>query len=181
VFVAECEKAVVELYGANPQNNPDYSRLHDLGLTPRAPGPHRFEVEGASEARKFLVDNGVSANRAQKVWDNIALHTWDINLFRDDTNRPMELGVLCDVLGVPDAGLDADDVVKVVRRYPRLKFKTAFNDTLNRELDAKQPYPHVFHICSTIAHNRAPLRMPDASTVFIRNLRDSCSPPLPNP
>lgn len=166
MFVAECEKAVVELYGANPQNNPDYSRLHDLGLTPWAPGPHRFEVEGASEARKFLVDNGVSANRAQKVWDNIALHTWDINLFRDDTNRPMELGVLCDVLGVPDAGLDADDVVKVVRRYPRLKFKTAFNDTLNRELDAKQPYPHVFHICSTIAHNRAPLRMPDASTVL---------------
>jgi hypothetical protein len=115
---------------------------------------------------KFLVDNGVSADRAQKVWDNIALHTWDINLFRDETSRMMELGVLYDVLGVPDASLDADDVVKVVRRYPRLKFKTAFNDTLNRELDAKQPYPHVFHICSTIAHNRAPLRMPDAPTVL---------------
>ncbi len=126
------------------------SVLHDLGLTPQ----------------KFLVGNGVPADRAQKVWDNIALHTWDINLFRDDTSRMMELGVLYDVLGVPDAGLDANDVVKLVRRYPRLKFKTAFNDTLNRELDAKQPYPHVFHICSTIAHNRAPLRMPDAPTVL---------------
>jgi hypothetical protein len=57
------------------------------------------------------VGNGVSADRAQKVWDNIALHTWDINLFRD-TSRMMELGVLYDVLGVPDAGLDADDVVR---------------------------------------------------------------------
>ena len=142
------------------------SVLHDLGLTPHAPGPHRFEIEGAGAARRFLVDNGVSADRAQKVWDNIALHTWDINLFRDDTSRMMELGVLYDVVGVPDAGLDADDVAKVVRRYPRLKFKTAFNDTLNRELDAKQPYPHVFHICSTIAHNRAPLTMPDAPTVL---------------
>ena len=27
VFVAECKKAVVELYGANPENNPDYSRV----------------------------------------------------------------------------------------------------------------------------------------------------------
>jgi hypothetical protein len=142
------------------------SVLHDLGLTPHAPGPHRFEIEGAGAARRFLVDNGVSADRAQKVWDNIALHTWDINLFRDDTSRMMELGVLYDVVGVPDAGLDADDVAKVVRRYPRLKFKTAFNDTLNRELDAKQPYPHVFHICSTIAHNRTPLRMPNAPTVL---------------
>jgi hypothetical protein len=142
------------------------SVLHDLGLTPQAPGPHRFEIEGASAARKFLVDNGVSADRAQKVWDNIALHTWDINLFRDDTSRMMELGVLYDVVGVPNTGLDADDVAKVVGRYPRLKFKTVFNDMLNRELDSKQPYHHFFHICTTIAHNRAPLTMPDAPTVL---------------
>lgn len=70
------------------------SVLHDLGLTPHAPGQHRFEIEGAAAARKFLVDNGASADRAQKLWDNIALHTWDMNLFRDDTSRMMELGVL---------------------------------------------------------------------------------------
>lgn len=142
------------------------SVLHDLGFTDYAPGPHRFEIEGAGAARKFLVDKGISPDRAQKVWDNIALHTWDINLFRDDTSRIMELGVLYDVVGVPDAGLDAGDVAEVVRRYPRLKFKTAFNDTLNRELEAKQPYPHFFHVCTTIAHNRAPLTMPDAPSVL---------------
>jgi hypothetical protein len=142
------------------------SVLHDLGLTPHAPGPHRFEIEGAGAARKFLVDNGVSLDRAQKVWDNIALHTWDINLFRDDTSRMMELGVLYDVIGVPDAGLDATDVAEVVRRYPRLKFKAGFNEALERELDAKQPYPHFFHICSTIAQNRTPLVMPTALDVL---------------
>src|SRR4029077_15755923 len=26
-FVAECKKAVVELYGVDPKNNPDYSRI----------------------------------------------------------------------------------------------------------------------------------------------------------
>ena len=35
------------------------SVLHDLGLTPQAPGPRRFEIEGAGAARKFLVDKGV--------------------------------------------------------------------------------------------------------------------------
>jgi len=29
------------------------SVLHDLGLTPQVPGPHRFEIEGASAARKI--------------------------------------------------------------------------------------------------------------------------------
>jgi hypothetical protein len=140
--------------------------LHDLGLTNHAPGPHRFEIEGAGAARKFLVEKGVSNDRAQKVWDNIALHTWDVNLFRDDTSRIMELGVLYDVVGVTDAGLDPADVTEVVRRYPRLNFKRGFNEILNRELDTKQPYQHFHHICATIAHNRAPLVMPDAPRVL---------------
>ena len=57
------------------------SVLHDLGLTPHAPGPHRFEIEGASAARRFLVDHRIANDRAQKVWDNIALHTWDLNTY----------------------------------------------------------------------------------------------------
>ena len=27
VFVAECKKAVVDLYGSDPKSNPDYSRI----------------------------------------------------------------------------------------------------------------------------------------------------------
>ena len=140
--------------------------LHDLGLTDLATGPHRFEIEGAGAARNFLVERGVSEDRAQKVWDNIALHTWDVNQFRGDTSRLMQLGLAYDVSGVSGAQLDPADVAEVVGRYPRLNFKRAFNEALNREVDVKQPYPHWFHICSRIAHNRYPLTIQDAPIVL---------------
>ena len=142
------------------------SVLHDLGLTSHALEPHRFEVEGATAARTFLMEQGVSPHRAQQVWDNIALHTWDVNLFRDDTSRLMQLGLAYDVSGVPGAELAPADVAEVVRRYPRLDFKRSFNELLNHELDSKQPYRHWFHICTRIAHNRAPLTVEDAPTVL---------------
>ena len=140
--------------------------LHDLGLTNHAAGPHRFEIEGAGAARTFLLAHGVPRERAQGVWDNIALHTWDINLFRDDTSRLMELGIIHDVVGVADARLDPADVAEVLRRHPRLQFKRAFNEALTRELDSKQPYPHFFHICSHIEQNRAPIPMPDVPAML---------------
>ena len=140
--------------------------LHDLGLTDHAHGSHRFEIEGACAARTFLVKRGVSEDRAQKVWDNIALHTWDMNHFRGDTSRLMQLGLAYDVAGVAGAQIDPADVAEVVRRYPRLNFKRAFSEMLNHELDGKQPYPHWFHICSRIAHNRSPLTIVDAPIVL---------------
>ncbi len=142
------------------------SVLHDLGLTDHAPGAHRFEIEGAGAARTFLVEKGVARERAQNVWDNIALHTWDINLFRDDTSRLMELGILYDVVGVAGAKLEAADVAEILRRYPRLNFKLAFNDVLTKELDSKQPYKHFFHICSHIELNRSAMSLPDAQTLL---------------
>ena len=141
------------------------SVFHDLGLTAHAPGPQRFEVEGAGAARKFLVDRGVSNDRAQKVWDNIALHTSDLNLFRDDTSRIVQLGIIHDVVGMPGAQLDAADVAELLRRYPRLGFTREFYKALENELDRKQPYPHVFHPCTRIAHNRSPLEVADLSAL----------------
>jgi hypothetical protein len=140
--------------------------LRDLGLTELASGPHRFEIEGAGAARKFLVEQGVPDDRAQKVWDDIALHTWDMNYLRGETSRLMQLGLAYDVVGVADARLDPADVAEVVRRYPRLKFKSGFNKLLNQEVDAKQPYRHFFHICTRIAHNRSPLAIADAPTIL---------------
>jgi hypothetical protein len=115
--------------------------LHDLGLTKHAPGPHRFEVEGASAARTFLTENGVCQERAQLVWDNIALHTWDLNAFRGDTSRLMQRGLAYDVSGVQGVQLDPDDVAEVLRRYPRLNFKRGFNALLNHEVDCSAPIP----------------------------------------
>jgi hypothetical protein len=138
------------------------SVFHDLGLTEHAPGPHRFEIEGATAARAFLVDRNYPIDGAQKVWDNIALHTWDINLFRDDTSRITQLGIAHDVVGIPDAErLDPDDVAELLRRYPRLNFSRAFHEALEHDLDSKQPYPHAFHPCTRIAHSRAPVEIVD--------------------
>lgn len=137
--------------------------LHDIGLTEHVVGTHRFEIEGAAVARTFLLDRGVSEDRAQRVWDNIALHTWDINEFRGDSSRIMQRGLAYDVSGLPDAALDPTDVAEVLRRYPRAKFKTAFHAILNEEIDRKQPYQHWFHICTRVDHNRSPLTIADAT------------------
>jgi hypothetical protein len=139
--------------------------FHDLGLTDHAPGPHRFEIEGAGAARTFLIGRSVPADRAQQVWDIIALHTWDINLFRNDTSRITQLGIIHDVVGVPNAGLDPADVAELLRRYPRLNFNRRFHEALEHDLDSKQPYPHAFHPCTRIAHNRSPLEIADVATL----------------
>ena len=131
--------------------------LHDLGLTASAQGLHRFEIDGASAARTFLVENGVAPERAQGVWDNIALHTWDINLFRGYTSRIIQLGITYDVVGVPNAPLDKADIAELLRRYPRLNFSKCFHTALEHDLDSKPTYEHVFHPCTRIAHNRSPL------------------------
>jgi hypothetical protein len=139
--------------------------FHDLGLTDHAHGPHRFEIESANAARSFLVKEGVPKGRAQNVWDDIALHCWDMNLFRGDTSRAVQFGITYDVVGFPGVELDPADVAEVLRRYPRLNFTQGFYALLEKDLDSKQPYPHAFHPCSRIAHNRAPLAIDDLSTL----------------
>jgi hypothetical protein len=141
--------------------------LHDLGFTEHGRGPARFEIEGAHAARRFLKEHGVADARAWQVWNTIALHTWDINLYREDEARLVEFGVLYDVIGLPGAKLDAGDVAEVVKRYPRLGFKRGFHDLLCEELANKQPYEHRLHICTCIAHHRlAPIAIPDGQDLL---------------
>jgi hypothetical protein len=144
--------------------------LHDLGFTEHGRGPHRFEIEGAHAARRFLKDRGVPDMRSWQVWSTIALHTWDINLCKEDEARLVQLGILYDVIGLP-AGLpapklDPADVAEIVKRYPRLGFKRGFYDLLCEELDTKQPYHHHNHICTCIAHNRSPVPLPDGQALL---------------
>ena len=140
--------------------------MHDLGFTEHGRGPHRFEIEGAHAARRFLEDRGVPDIRSWQVWSTIALQPWDINLCKEDEARLVELGILYDVVGLPDAKLDPVDVAEIVKRYPRLGFKRGFYELLCDELDTKQPYHHFNHICTCIAHNRSPMAMPDGQAVL---------------
>jgi hypothetical protein len=48
--------------------------LHDLGLVPAHAGENRFEVDGADAAREFCLKHQVAAERADRVWEAIALH-----------------------------------------------------------------------------------------------------------
>lgn len=50
--------------------------LHDLGLLPPYMGHNRFEVDGADAARDFCLKHQVSRERADLVWQAIALHTF---------------------------------------------------------------------------------------------------------
>ena len=63
--------------------------FHDLGLTDYARGPNRFEIESANAARTFLIERGQPKAVAQNVWDDIALHTWDMNMFRGEPGSPV--------------------------------------------------------------------------------------------
>ena len=115
-----------ELFARRESSNADRelmflsATLHDLGFTEHGRGPHRFEVEGAHAARRFLKDRGVPDTRSWQVWSTIALHTWDLNLYKEDEGRLVELGILYDVRGFPDAKLDPIDVAEIVKRYPPL-------------------------------------------------------------
>jgi hypothetical protein len=74
--------------------------LHDLGLTDRYTAENRFEVDGASAARAFLKDRGISAQQMQVVWDAIALHTTPtLALHKEPEVVMTHSGIAVDVLG----------------------------------------------------------------------------------
>lgn len=50
--------------------------FHDLGLTERyGSDDQRFELDGADQARRFLLSHGITEDDATDVWTAIALHT----------------------------------------------------------------------------------------------------------
>ncbi|WPU99163.1 HD domain-containing protein [Mucilaginibacter sp. cycad4] len=158
-----------ELYARKENSKPDReliffsTTMHDLGFTDYGRGPNRFEVESAHAARKYLKEWGETDDRTWKVWTNIAAHTWDINLFKEDEARISQLGILYDVIALPpELSLDPKDVAEIVSRYPRLNFKNGFYEMHKQEMESKQPYPHRFHMCTCIAHEQGhKLEIPD--------------------
>ncbi len=48
--------------------------MHDLGLTEKFIKDARFELDGADAARQYLVDNKFPEEKAEVIWDAIALH-----------------------------------------------------------------------------------------------------------
>ena len=94
--------------------------LHDLGLTETFSRQQRYEVDGADAARRFALKHGLSGEKAEIIWDAIALHT-SIGI----ANRKraevalVHLGASLDVFGVGVDSLAADDVHRIFEEYPR--------------------------------------------------------------
>jgi hypothetical protein len=105
--------------------------LHDLGLTDYAPGPRRFEVEGADAARRFVLQHRLAEDKAELVWDAIALHT-SLGIAGEKRLEIAltHLGASVDVLGIGLEAIDAPLLEQILSLYPRDGFKTQFFDLL---------------------------------------------------
>jgi hypothetical protein len=99
--------------------------FHDIGLTARyRTSMLRFEVDGASAARDFLLEHGVNENDARKVWLSIALHTTpNIPEFLEPEIALVTAGVETDVLGIDRDALPGQVLDAVTAAHPRPDFK----------------------------------------------------------
>jgi hypothetical protein len=110
--------------------------LHDVGLTEPGDGDQRFEVDGADLAVRFLLDNGLAPERAEIVWDAIALHT---SLGIAGRKRPeialMQAGTAADVMGGP-ADLPPGLAERTLDVLPRLDLRNRLRDAVTTQAAA---------------------------------------------
>jgi hypothetical protein len=100
--------------------------LHDLGLTERYMGDKPFEIQGAIEAKQFLIRNGLSEERASVVWDGIAFHPYALADYRQPEVAMVAAGAGMDVVGAGLSEISPQAKEQVVQAFPRLEFKTGF-------------------------------------------------------
>ena len=105
--------------------------LHDLGLVPPYRGDNPFEVDGAEAARDFGIKHQVSPERADVVWQAIALHTSP-----GIPTRPageialVHLGAGLDFLGLGLDQVPPQVLEEIFEKYPRMSFKAEFKNLL---------------------------------------------------
>jgi hypothetical protein len=105
--------------------------LHDLGLASDFRGPLRFEVEGANAARNFALDMGVDDDRAQLVWDGVALNsTPSLALHKQPEVALCTAGTVIDWSGQGAERLAKDQVAAILEEFPRLQMKQRFTDAV---------------------------------------------------
>jgi HD superfamily phosphodiesterase len=108
--------------------------FHDVGLVAGHRTDRRFELDGADEARRFLLAHDAGdAERARIAWTAIALHTTpEIPAHLEPEVALVTAGVEYDVLGLGYDDLGAEARAAVVGAHPRPEFKrrilAAFTD-----------------------------------------------------
>jgi hypothetical protein len=105
--------------------------LHDLGLAKAFQGPLRFEVEGANAARDFALKTGFDADRAQLVWDGVALNsTPSLALHKQPEVALCTAGTVVDWAGQGTERLTNDQVAAILDAFPRLAMKQRFTSAV---------------------------------------------------
>ncbi|MBY8860281.1 HD domain-containing protein [Nocardia sp. CA2R105] len=99
--------------------------FHDIGLNERFHhSGHRFEVDSADEARRFLRSHDVPEDSIRRVWTAIALHTTPgVPEFMEPEIALVTAGVEYDVLGIGYHDVDAVDRRAITALHPRPDFK----------------------------------------------------------
>lgn len=107
--------------------------LHDIGLTAGVSGSNRFEVNGADAVLSLIAGRGVSARRAQLIWDLVALNsTPSLALHKEPEVAVGTMGIGLDYGGFGLDALQADDVGRILSTFPRLGMKDRFRETCCR-------------------------------------------------
>ncbi|MET9548384.1 HD domain-containing protein [Streptomyces sp. NPDC006627] len=115
--------------------------FHDLGLTEKhRTSTRRFEIDGAEDAKEFLLARGVTEDAARVVWEAIALHTTpEIPTYMAPEIALVTAGVELDVLGIGYDDIADEQRAAVVAAHPRPDFKRrilqAFNDGIAHRPD----------------------------------------------
>jgi hypothetical protein len=105
--------------------------LHDLGLVPAYRRDNRFEVDGAEAARQFCSKHQVPPERADLVWEAIALHTSQgIATRLGDEIASVHLGAGLELFGLGLDQVPPQVVAEVLEKYPRMNFKAEFRNVL---------------------------------------------------
>jgi HD superfamily phosphodiesterase len=108
--------------------------FHDAGLvSPYKSDDQRFELDGAGQARAFLIGHSFAETAASTVWTAIALHTTPEIPYRMAPEiAATTAGVETDVLGMHLDNLTLAEIAEVTAAHPRPDFKRqilrAFND-----------------------------------------------------
>ena len=112
--------------------------LHDIGLGPGVAGPHRFEVNGASDARSFVEARGFSARRAQLVWDLVALNSTPSSALHKEAEVALgTMGIGLDYGGFGFDSIPPADMTAIIQAFPRLQMKHRFADACCNLVAAK--------------------------------------------
>jgi HD domain len=112
--------------------------MHDIGLTERFDGEQRFEVDGADAARAFVLEHGLSDEKAEVVWDAIAFHTSiGIASRKQPEIALVHLGAFADGLGMRISDISSEIVEQVIDAYPRLGFNRAITELLAFQVKRK--------------------------------------------